>query len=156
MTVPYGVGHALRDFIKCVEAALNPQGLSTFVYAHDYILLGKQIYAHSVFEREASVSVSHCFTVKIIISHSLTPLSGNTSANWALVFSAVPLALLKIRDFPCHVTAQHLRPVHDLQKPCQLQNHYLLLKITGKTAVAYYHQEGRDCLRLSVWSNSEV
>lgn len=33
MTVPCGLALALKVFIKCIEAALSPLGLSTFVYA---------------------------------------------------------------------------------------------------------------------------
>lgn len=60
MTVPCGLALALKVFIKCVEAALNPLALSSFVYADGRLksLEKTQICTHSdysVFEREVSL-----------------------------------------------------------------------------------------------------
>lgn len=109
--MPCGLALALKVFIKCVEAGLNLLGLSIFAYADGWFYsVGKaQICIHSdykVFEREARLCRTH--TVSWDNKFSLSPFHRWCSSlikhltqcgPTALVFSDVPLVLLKLGNF---------------------------------------------------------
>lgn len=135
-------------FIKRVEAGLNPLGLNICVYADGWLYsVGEaQICVHSGYSQ--IWCLTHCELRQVLTFSSpsvmfLSQLTPTHCSPTALVFLDVPLA--KIREFPCHVTAQHL---------CLLTFQVLIFTSTRIFTNKKWPSRKVDCLGLSVWNSS--